>query len=165
VIFRCLAPMVLARGLISPLAWLLLSTGRVERSIWMAAGISAAIVAACVAGLPFGPVGVAMGYSTMMTLLVVPLVIWATVGTPVSARDVFEAMSQPFVAGLLSGLLGWVFLMAYSNALSPVVRLLVVLCLMLLAYACILLVFMRQMPFYLALLRSVMSSRVQSQEK
>ena len=73
-------------------------------------------------------------------------------------------MSQPFVAGLPSGLLGWVFLMADSNALSLVVRLLV-LCLILLAYACILFVFMRQMPFHLALLRRVMSSRVQSQEK
>jgi O-antigen/teichoic acid export membrane protein len=97
-IFRYLAPTILAFALINPLSWLLVSTGHIGRSLKMAFVIAPLVTMAYLAGLPFGSKGVAIGYSIMMTLLTVPLILWATHGLVVSSRDILRAVKPPFLS-------------------------------------------------------------------
>jgi O-antigen/teichoic acid export membrane protein len=102
VIFRLLAPTILIFGMINPLAWLLMSTGLQQRSLRIALVMAPMIIAAYIAGLPYGPQGVAFAYSGVMTLLLVPVVVWALHGTVVSPKDLFLAVSRPLFSGIIA---------------------------------------------------------------
>ena len=80
-IFRLLGPTVLVLGLINPFGWFLYATGRVGRSLNMAFVIAPSVIVGVAIGLRFGPNGVAFAYSTVMVMLMVPLIAWAMFGT------------------------------------------------------------------------------------
>ena len=85
-VLRLLAPTVLAFAVINPLSWLLRATGQVGRSLKIALLIAPVVILGIVAGLPHGPAGVAIGYSSAMLLLSAPLVAWAKHRTVVRYR-------------------------------------------------------------------------------
>src|SRR5439155_11354641 len=99
-IFRLLSPTILIIALINPLIWLVLSLGMVGRSLRIGLVYAPIVIAGCVAGLPYGPVGVALGYSTVLTLWFIPHIAWAVHGTVVSLRDVLHTASRPLLSGL-----------------------------------------------------------------
>jgi O-antigen/teichoic acid export membrane protein len=106
-VFRLMVPSILALALINPLAWLLISSGRARRSLNIAFLITPLSIAAAALGLRFGPKGVAVAMSTTMTLLTVPVIIWARAGTTMTGRDVWNALRGPLVAGSLAAVVGF----------------------------------------------------------
>ena len=71
-IFRLLAPTILVFGMINPTAWLLQSIGTAGAKLENRAGLVAAGHLLVPRGLPYGPNGVALAFSTMMVLWLVP---------------------------------------------------------------------------------------------
>lgn len=155
VIFRLLTPTALAYGLINPFAWLLFSTGMVNRSLKMALVIAPLVIVACVAGLPYGPVGVASGFSAMMTLLIIPMIGWAIHGTNISRSDILKAISPPFLAGLAAGAISLTVHIFFGPHLPALPRLLLGCTVLLGVYLWVFLVVLGQKSFYLDLFREL----------
>jgi PST family polysaccharide transporter len=154
-IFRFLSPMVLAFALIHPFGWLLLSSGRVRRSLHMALVISPVVIAGYVAGLRYGAAGVAIGYSTAMVLLIVPMIAWAVQGSPVSTRDVVQTVRRPFISGVAAGAIAFGADFFFGKSLTPFPRLLLGGFVLLGSYLWLLLHVMGQKETYLDLLREL----------
>jgi len=162
-IFRLLAPTIVAFALINPLYWLLVSSGHVGRSLKMAFVIAPLVTVAYVAGLPFGPKGVAFGYSAMMTLLTAPLIVWATNGLVVSWRDILKAMRPPFLSAAVATAVGVAAAPLLGKIHLPLPRLLLEGGVVLASYLGVLLSDAEQRRFYFDLLGDLLrSSRVQS---
>jgi len=124
-IFRLLAPTILAFAMVNPLGWLLISLGFVKRSLNMALAIAPFTIAACLIGVSYGPWGVALGYSSVMTLWIVPAIAWAVRGTPISLRDVLGTASRPVGASVLAAGVAWGARSAYLYSIPLVLRLVV----------------------------------------
>ncbi len=154
-IFRLLTPMALAFALINPSGWLLVSLGMVGRSLKLAFVIAPLVAAGCVLGVPYGPEGVAIGFSTAMVLWVVPHLLWVFHGTVVSYRDVRTVVGRPLLSGLAGGIAASVFVMPLADSMSPFLRLALGCTVLFGVYTWTLLVAMAQKPFFLDLLRGV----------
>ena len=107
-LFRFMTPTILAFGFINPLAWFLISSGRVERSMYISFLIAPVVILGAVVGVQFGPRGAAIAFSSMMTLLTVPVIAWARAGTTLSARALWTAIRDPLAAGCVAGIFGFV---------------------------------------------------------
>jgi O-antigen/teichoic acid export membrane protein len=153
-IFRMLAPTILAFAIMNPLGWLLNSLGLAGRGLRMASVIAPIIIVGYLIGLPYGPQGVAVAYSTVMLLWVVPGVAWAVEGTVLSTREVLMTVSRPLVSGIAAGILAWGVALG-CNALRPLPRLVIETAVLLLAYALILLYGVGQRSQYLDLVRGL----------
>jgi len=154
-IFRLLAPTILVFGMINPMWWLLVSAGLVGRSLRIALVLSPLVIASYVAGLPYGPKGVALGYSTIMVLWVVPHLAWCVHGTVVSLRDIAHAISRPLGAAIIAASASWLVVLLCPDDLSSLERLLVGLTTLFATYLGALLYVMRQWPFYRDLVRAL----------
>jgi PST family polysaccharide transporter len=155
-IFRLLAPTILVFALINPLGWFLLAIGRAARSLKMAMLIVPVVICGIVAGLPYGPKGVALGYSIAMAVLVLPLIAWATQGTPIKGRDFWKAIRDPLFAGFAATIAGLIFKFSVDAVLPPLARLALGLTLLMGVYAWVLLIALGQKGFYLDLLNQVL---------
>jgi O-antigen/teichoic acid export membrane protein len=158
VIFRLLAPTVLIFGMINPLAWLLFSVGLTRRSLTIALVIAPLVISAYFIGLPYGPKGVAIAYSTAMTLWVLPHIAWCLHGTAISLSDLFLAVSRPFLSGLVAAAVAFVIELQLEQWGSPFVRLAIEGSIMLSVYYLMLLLVMGQRAFYLDLLVTLRKS-------
>jgi PST family polysaccharide transporter len=105
VVFRLLAPTILAFALINPLAWLMLASGHALRSLKIAFVIAPLIIASYVLGLRGGPQGVALAFSAVMVLLAPLVAGWAKRGTLVTTMDILRAIA-PAALSVLLGALG-----------------------------------------------------------
>jgi PST family polysaccharide transporter len=105
-VFRLLAPTMIAFAAINPLSWVLFSTGRVRRSLNLAFLIAPVVVLAYVVGLPYGPTGVAIGFSTAMVTLAVPLIIWGLHGTGITTGEVLRAVMPAYASVVVAALVG-----------------------------------------------------------
>jgi PST family polysaccharide transporter len=92
VVFRLLTPTILGFALINPFGWVLFANGHVGRSLKIALMIAPMTILACVLGLGYGPPGVAIGFSTAMVLLVVPVILLSKQDTLITGRDTIEAV-------------------------------------------------------------------------
>jgi O-antigen/teichoic acid export membrane protein len=155
VVLRLLAPTFLALALIDPFGWFMLATGRAGRYLNISLMIAPAVILGVVAGLRDGPTGVALGFSTAMILLIVPIVAWAKRGTGMTARDYWNALRRPLISGALAGVAGWLFKFAAENTLTPMLLLSFGLALSLGLYGWLLLVVMGQKSLYADLLSQV----------
>ena len=124
-IFRLLAPTILAFAMVNPLGWLLISLGLVKRSLYMALAIAPFTIAACLIGVSRGPWGVALAYSTVMSLWVVPAIAWAVHGTAISLRDVVGAASRPLIASVVAAATAWAARSVYGYSMPLVPRLII----------------------------------------
>jgi PST family polysaccharide transporter len=154
-IFRLLTPTIIIFALINPFAWLLFSIGDVARSLKIALVIAPLVIVGYVVGLPYGPTGVALGYSTAMALWVVPHILWCVRGTPVSFGDVVRAVGRPLVSGAVAAVPALLFQFADFSSQSPLLKLTVGTSLFLAIYAGMLLFVMGQGAFYLNLVRGI----------
>ena len=93
VIFRLLAPTVLAFAFTNPFAWLMLASGRAGRCVRIAAAVTPVLLLGYALGLTHGPQGVAAGFSIAMVLSIVPVMLWAKQGTLITLRDIFRAVT------------------------------------------------------------------------
>jgi O-antigen/teichoic acid export membrane protein len=155
IILRLLAPTVLVFAVVNPLSWVLRATNRVARSLKIALVIAPVVVLGDLAGLRHGPPGVAVGYSTAMVLLAVPLVVWAKHGTGITGRDYWESIRPSLAAGGSAGVAGWLFKLAFHNALTPLPTLVFGLAVSLAVYVGLLLFVMGQKSVYADLLSHI----------
>jgi O-antigen/teichoic acid export membrane protein len=158
-IFRLLAPTVLIFGIINPLGWLLLSTGRQRRSLAVALVIAPLCVTGYLIGLPYGSTGIALAYSTTMSLWVVPHIIWCLKDTMISPRELVLAMWPPLGSSIVAAAVALLAQSYFGHWQSPVWRLLFGGCVMGAAYGGMLLFVMGQKSFYLGLLIQLKTSR------
>lgn len=154
-IFRLLAPTILIFAMINPFSWLLFSIGKVERSLKIALVIAPLVIAGYVIGLPYGPKGVALGYSTAMALWVVPHIVWCVKGTPISVRDVFETLSRPLLSGIVATAVSFALQFFCGQLLSPLPRLILGGTVFVCIYLVMLLYAMGQKEFYMDLYRGL----------
>jgi PST family polysaccharide transporter len=155
VIFRLLAPTILVFALINPTGWLLLASGMVGRSLKIALVIAPLVVTGCVIGLPYGSKGVALGYSTAMTLWVVPHLLWCFHGTAVSFRDVVLAASRPLISGIVGASLAFGVVFFLRSSVSPLATLLIGCTVLGSVYTWVLLYVMGQKACYLDFVRGL----------
>jgi PST family polysaccharide transporter len=157
-IFRVMAPTTLSFALLNPLWWLLVSSGRIRRSVNMALVISPLVILAYVVGLSFGPLGVAFGYSAMMATLTVPMVLWATKGLAVTARDILHAVTPAFVSSIVATIISVVTAYSLSASIPPFLRLLIEGSVLVTCYASVLLYGLRQKASYADLFHALRNS-------
>jgi len=153
-IFRLLAPTTLAFAILNPLGWLLSSLGLVGRGLKIALVLGPLMIASYAIGLPYGPKGVALGYSGIMTACVIPLMAWAVYGTVVSFRDILLTISRPLLSGVVAATIALNFQFLYVARLSPLPSLAIGTSLLFSAYLGMLLYIMGQKRFYIDLFRT-----------
>jgi O-antigen/teichoic acid export membrane protein len=154
VIFRLLTPTILIFGMIDPLFWLMISTGLQERSLKIAFVIAFLVITSYLVGLPYGPQGVALAFSTAMTLWVAPHIVWCLHGTVVSVWDLLSVISRPLLAGIAAAGSTLLLQSLCDQFQSRLLWLAFACTVMVLIYASILLFVMGQKHLYLELLRS-----------
>jgi PST family polysaccharide transporter len=141
--------------MINPLAWLLYSTGLVGRSIKLISIIAPLTITAYVLGLPYGPKGVALAYSTAMTLWVIPHILLCIRGTSISFRDIMVTIRRPLLSGIVAAVFAATVQFLFAQSLIPILRLALDGTILLGVYLGMLLYVMGQKDFYLDVLRSL----------
>jgi PST family polysaccharide transporter len=121
----------------------------------IASAIAPLVIAGYLIGLPYGPRGVALGFSLAMTLWVVPHLLWCFHGTPVSHRDVLHVVSRPLVSGMVGAAAAYGTTLVLAPSLSAFGRLLMGSTVLFAVYGWMLLFVMAQKPLYLELFRSL----------
>lgn len=152
-VFRLLAPTILVFAMINPFAWLMMSIGKMARSLKIACMITPTVILGYVVGLQAGPQGVAAGYSVAMLLLIVPMIVWAKHGTLISMRDVALAVVRPLASVALASGATWLVLPHVASLQSGLVRLVVANMVLFGVYLFVLLIILKQKAIYLSLLR------------
>jgi PST family polysaccharide transporter len=152
VIFRLLSPTVLAFALINPWGSLLYATGQVGKSLRIALVIAPFVMGGYVLGLPYGPNGVALGFSAMMVVWVFPHLAWCIKGTLIAPRDVLLVVSRPFLAGIVAATVALAVQLYLGQALPSLARLVLGAAVLFGVYAWLLLRVMGQKAFYWELL-------------
>ena len=152
-IFRILAPTILVYAIANPLGWLLNALGLVERGLKIAMASAPLLIVGYVVGLPYGPTGVALAYSTVMTLGLVPLVMWAVHGTVIGAGDIVRTLSRPLASSAAAAAFAFGTHALYGSALSLLPRFILEMFAFGTAYLVLLLFGAAQRSFYLDILR------------
>jgi O-antigen/teichoic acid export membrane protein/chemotaxis methyl-accepting protein methylase len=147
-IFRLLTPTGLVFALANPLSALVMSTGRMGRALSISAAATPLVIVGIVLGLSHGPQGVALGYSSAMTLLIIPITAWSIHGTRITWADLWRATKPPFLSGLLAGAIGLIVKITLGGTLAPIPYLLIGLGLVFGVYAWTLLIAMDQKNLY-----------------
>src|SRR5208337_2087901 len=119
-IFRLLAPTSLVFALANPLSWLVMSTGRVGRAVSITAAATPVVILGIVLGLSHGPLGVAIGYSGAMVLIIIPIAAWSKHGTGITWSGLWAASKAPLLAGLLAGSVGLIARVELGGASVPI---------------------------------------------
>jgi PST family polysaccharide transporter len=151
-IFRLLAPTALVFAVANPLSWLVLSTGRIGRALSISLATMPLVIVGIVLGLSHGPKGVALGYSSAMVLLLIPIAAWSKHGTAITWTDLWRATKPPLLPGLLATVTGLVVKVGLDGKLAPIPYLLVGIGLVFGVYAWVLLIVMGQKDLYMDLL-------------
>lgn len=156
-IFRLLSPVAVVFAVANPFSWLLMSTGRIGRALTLSAATTPLVILGIVLGLGHGPKGVALGYSSAMTALVIPIAAWSKHGTGITWADLWGATKPPFVSGLLAGVAGLLVKLTLAGGWLPLMLYLFVgLGLVLGVYAWVLLIVMKQKHVYMDLLSQLL---------
>jgi PST family polysaccharide transporter len=164
-IFRLLAPVAVVFAVANPLSWLVSSTGRMGRALAISATVTPFVILGIVLGLSHGPQGVAVGYSSAMVLILVPIAAWSKLGTAVTWRDLWRATKAPFFSGLLAGAAGLLEKLTLSERLPLIPHLLIGVGVVLGIYGGILLIVMNQKDVYIELLSHLLPRLQVGREK
>jgi O-antigen/teichoic acid export membrane protein len=157
-IFRSLTPTILIFALINPLSWLTFSLGMIGRNLKIVLVLTPLMIGGYVMGLPYGPKGVAFGYSAVMMLWALPHIAWCVHGTVISSRDILISVSRPLISGIIAALpaLGVQSLLGQSLAHLP--RLILETAVLAATYLLVLFYGMGQKAVYWDLLRGLKGS-------
>jgi O-antigen/teichoic acid export membrane protein len=150
-IFRLLTPTILVFALANPLSWLLSALGIVTRGVKMSLVIAPLMIASYFVGLPYGPNGVAVAYSAIMTFWLIPVIAWSVHGTVLSFRNILMAAAPPFVSSAVAGTLA--LIVSVWCGPSHLERLIVGCTVLCVTYLGLLLFGMGQKSFYLDVIR------------
>jgi PST family polysaccharide transporter len=154
-VYRLLAPAILVFSIINPTGWLLQSVGLQGRSLRIGCAIAPLVVTGFVLGLPYGPAGVALGFSVAMTLWLVPHVFWCLHGTVIRPHEILTAALPPFAASVAAAGLAFGVAELWLGQLPALARLALAGMAMGGAYLAVLMLAMDQKDFYWGLLRDI----------
>jgi O-antigen/teichoic acid export membrane protein len=154
-IFRLLAPTIVVIAIVNPLFWLMSSLGLVERSLKMSLVIAPILIGSYVIALPYGPKGVAFAYSAVMMLWVIPAIAWSVHGTVISLRDILLTVSRPLVSSAVAAGLAFSVRVGFGQFLSPLLRLVLEIAILLVAFVGMLLFATGQKDLYIDLVKGV----------
>jgi len=158
-IFRLLAPTILMFAMMNPFSWLLFAMGWVQRSLKIALVIAPLAIGAYVIGLPHGPKGVALAYSTAMTIWLIPHILWCIHGTSISPSDILNVVKRPVISASVAAAFAFAAQSEYGQMLSPLPRLVMGSGILFGVYASMLLYVMGQKAFYVELVRGLVARR------
>lgn len=158
-VLRLLSPTVMFLALANPFSWFLRATGMVKRSLNIAFLICPVVVLGVLAGLRYGPRGVATGYSCAMVMLFIPVVAWAIHGTGITANMYWNAIKRPLCSGFLAGLIGWGFRYFFSAVLMPLPLLILEFGLSFAVYLAVLLFVMGEKELYFDLIKQLLPQK------
>jgi len=162
-IFRFLAPTILVFAIANPLGWLLNALGLVGRGLKIALVAAPLMIASYLCGLSYGPKGVALAYSVVMTLWVIPVILWCIHGTVFSFMDILRVISRPLASVIPSAGLAFGVSLLIGHSLPVLPRLVIECAILFITYAALLLFVGGEKSFYLDLLSS-MRKRPSSEE-
>jgi O-antigen/teichoic acid export membrane protein len=163
-IVRLLAPTIAIFAIVNPLGWFVYSLGLVARCLKIALVFAPFMITGYVIGLPYGPEGVAFAYSAVMTLWLIPLILWCIHGTVISFRDILMAVSRPLASGILAGVLAFGVRLISDEFVSPLPRLFLESSVLFVTFFGVLLFAFGQKSLYLALLRGLKGSSSAAEE-
>jgi PST family polysaccharide transporter len=163
-LLRLLAPVALVFAVANPFSWLVMSMGRAGRALSMSTATTPLVIVGIVLGLSHGTKGVALGYSSALTLLLIPIAAWSKHGTGISWSDLWEATKPPFLSGLLAGTAGLLVKLTLGDRF-PILCLIVGLAVVLSIYAWVLLIILRQKHLYMSVLSQLLPRHQQKQEE
>ncbi len=158
-ILRLLTPAILGFALMNPFGWFLLATGRAARSLKISYLVAPTMLLGILVGLHYGLDGVALGYSSAVVLLVIPVIGWSIHETGITPKAFWNTVKLPTGAGLLAAGVGLIFRMLVGNLLPPLPRLVLGAALVLGLYVWILLIAMGQKDLYVDLVRQVLQRK------
>lgn len=164
IIFQMLAPAALFYGLVNPLVWVLFASQRHVRSLKLALVLAVLVPAGCLIGLPYGPKGVAAGYSAAMILWLVPHVIWCLRGTPITPLDLLRALSRPLGSAVIAVALAYAACSYLGPLQTSFSQLALAGSIMAAAYSS-LMIFAMGKDFYLDLFRAMRTTSFSSPER
>jgi len=164
-IFRLLAPVAVVFAVANPLSWLVSSTGRMGRALSISTVTTPLVILGILLGLTDGPKGVALGYSSALTLLLIPITAWSKLGTGITWVHLWGATKPPFLSGLLAGAAGLLVKLTLGGRLPLIPDLLLGVGFVLGIYAWILLIAMNQKHVYMDLLSHLLPWLQSDQEK
>jgi PST family polysaccharide transporter len=104
-IFQVLAIAALLRPAAATAGGVVLTCGHSRRFFWLGLFTSLAMVLGFVAGIPWGPVGIAWGNVWAVYLLLVPKLYWSFKRTPISVGLLFSSIARPLAASLMMGII------------------------------------------------------------
>jgi PST family polysaccharide transporter len=154
-IFRLLAPTALVFAVVNPLIWLLCSLGLVGRLLKMQLVITPIMIVGYLVGVPYGPKGIALVYSTLMVLWTFPAFAWALRGTAISVWDMVLTMRWPFISSLVAGGVAVAARSLYGGSMQIWLRFVLEGVVLFAVYAGMLLFVTGQKSFYLDLFRGL----------
>jgi O-antigen/teichoic acid export membrane protein len=154
-VFRLLAPAMLTFAILIPLQWLLASCGLVGRGLRISLVRAPILIVGCVIGLHWGPKGVACAYSVVMGALMIPMMVWAVFGTPVSVRDLIVTVSRPLFSGIVAASVGLGVQFFVAPSLSVVPRLILGATVICSTYLLILIYALNQKRLFMELFRGL----------
>ena len=155
-IFRALIPAALVAVLVNPMSLLMMSMGQISRAFRIVASTTPIVILGIIAGLHWGPEGVAIGYSAAMVSISVPIIAWSKKGTNITWADFWKTTQKPLFAGVLAGAVGAIFKIALDSVLTPIPFLLIGLGLVSSIYLWTLLIMMNQIDVYRHLLSGML---------
>jgi O-antigen/teichoic acid export membrane protein len=164
-IFRLLAPVAVVFAVANPLSWLVTSTGRMGRALAISATMTPLVILGIVLGLSHGPTGVALGYSSAMTLVLIPIAAWSKLGTGITWVDLWRATKSPFLSGLLAGASGLLVKLTLGGRLPVISYLFVGVGLVVAIYAWVLLILEDRKQIYIELLSHLLPRPQPDQQK
>lgn len=153
IIFRLLAPTILVFAIANPLGWLMNALGLVGRGLKIALVFAPFMIVGCLVGLPYGPKGVALAYSVVMSVWLIPTVIWAVHGTVISVGDILKTPMRPLASSAVAAVLAFGVRHFYGPTLRPLPRLVAEGAVLVTVYLVMLLFVTGKKSFYLDLLR------------
>src|SRR5271165_3619175 len=154
-IIRLLAPTIVIFAIINPLGWWIYSIGLVARSLRIALVFAPFMITGYVIGLPYGPKGVAFAYSAVLTMWLIPRILWCVHGTVISLPDILLAVSRPVASGVLAGGVAFAVRLMYGQFFSPLPRLVLESSVLFVTFFGVLLFAAGQKSLYLDLLRGL----------
>jgi O-antigen/teichoic acid export membrane protein len=157
-IFRLLAPAMLVFAISNPLGWLLSSIGLVGRGLKITLVLGPLMILSYVLGLSFGPKGVAFAYSAIMTLWLIPGLLWCVHGTVLSFGDIVSTVSRPLVSSILASGLAFAAILLFGARMSPLARLITGNAIFFVSYFSVLLFAAGQKTFYMDLFRGMIAT-------
>jgi PST family polysaccharide transporter len=102
-IFKVLSVAAFIQPVVSTAGLVLLSLGQARKYLVLGTINSAIIVISFILGLPWGAIGVAVGYTIATYVTIAPTSWYCFRQSPVSIRDFFSAISRPVIASLCMG--------------------------------------------------------------